>query len=464
VWLPSLAKVHAELTRQVLQQDADDMVLHSKKKKLQQQSSWTDLLLHWAENTATYDDLCIFLEVEDESFYGRQLQEFVHWLAELRACHGLPCSLVTMGPQPGRRPVLLTSAAQGSVGLLTRTAHLPTSEGILDSFWERLWIQRNCPIPLPSNLCEIAQAFRNQTRSAVSTILLIKQAVAYSFLPRGSFLGATCVLLPQEADRIRWFLVDEEARKLIAGKSVSKFSLETWLLEHEISRRKAWQVMKLQRLFYQRLGLTEPTLLLQASTALPADRDKAAVESATRRSLIALLARHVRTEQRSLTDDTFPWNEALRNCGAAKTVDAINELIVLLDQCIDAQQIQRCLWEVLEDWVDKPLSPHPESLSRSAPALPRPRTDFVASLSEQEAASSSPLVKMPGLLYNLAEGRISVTRQEWFQAAKESLPECTVLLFACGVNSLKLAGLIREKSSKGDVVYEKTAIVWCSGS
>jgi hypothetical protein len=67
--------------------------------------------------------------------------------------------------------------------------------------------------------------------------------------------------------------------------------------------------------------------------------------------------------------------------------------------------------------------------------------------------------------------RISIPQQEWFdgfcvQSRSLAVDRQEIFeLFICGVNFLKMQGLVRERKAFGrdEVVYDKATLVWCSG-
>jgi len=91
--------------RQCLNQDPDLPAALCKRQKLAK-ATIIEILLTWASHTQAFDDVLVYLEADD-SFYGRDLQDFACWLAERRAIQGLPFVLILLGPHGGRRKIEL---------------------------------------------------------------------------------------------------------------------------------------------------------------------------------------------------------------------------------------------------------------------------------------------------------------------------------------------------------------------
>jgi hypothetical protein len=77
---------------------------------------------------------------------------------------------------------------------------------------------------------------------------------------------------------------------------------------------------------------------------------------------------------------------------------------------------------------------------------------------------------VPCMLFRLLQESVVVARDEWFQAFCTTFDGVASLedlwsSFAFGIHQLCYCGLVKEKRgrSKNDTVYERTALVWCSG-
>ena len=76
----------------------------------------------------------------------------------------------------------------------------------------------------------------------------------------------------------------------------------------------------------------------------------------------------------------------------------------------------------------------------------------------------------PCILFSLMQDRVAISREECFEAFVESFNGGYSLddlcsAFSFGIHQLCYCGLINEKlGSKNNVLYERTALVWCSGN
>jgi hypothetical protein len=131
----------------------------------------------------------------DESFHTRDNQDFLSWLAERRALDTLPFVVLLLGPHVGRRRLELRSATQGPVGLLVRRCVLASTDELLAKFADNLWTRQAFSVRFsPATLSTITRSYREQSKSAVYVMLKLKDALAHSFIPRGSFGGLSCSL------------------------------------------------------------------------------------------------------------------------------------------------------------------------------------------------------------------------------------------------------------------------------
>ena len=461
-----------EVTRQCLNQEQDDLPAILRKRRKIAKASITEILLTWASHTQAFDDVLIYLEVKD-SFYARDLQDFICWLAERRAVQGLPFALVLLGPHVGCRKIELRSSTQNPVGLIVRQRVLPPAKELLDAFWERLCLKQGFPIPFSADvMVAIADSFQEQHRSAVQVILDLKKVLAHHFLTQGSFLMATANerTLPDEQRRITWFLTKMEARKLIVRSSESRRSLVHWRREMELRRRKASVAMEVLHLLHKQRDSSVPFLLRRhRSTASSFDK---ALNREKRGDLVALLAR-----LRKLDDDYgIKYVESQTQTDREALVQLINELIILADSCSYSSDMEQCLEPVLNEWTEHVNAHADGSSMMSSSALAalcvQPRRHTVTGLTEGRIDEASPVSvsSLVGRMYRLIQDRVSLSQDDWYGAFRADLPsdigrQESFSLFICGINYLKLQGLLREKRvpSRGDTVYEKAVLVWCSG-
>jgi hypothetical protein len=465
-----------EVTRQCLMQEPN-LPSALRSKQFLGKASLTDTLLEWARSTTNFDDITIFLEVEDESFYSSALQDFIHWTAERRAQHGLPFILILLGPHTGRRQLELRSSSQGPVGLLVRHCILPSTVDVFDTLWEELWLEQKNPVAFPAQLLNhLGRMYREHSGSAIDVVIQIKMWLAHRLCQRWSFLLAVNVI-PKERNRIRWFLVKAEARSLHPVHARSKKSLLQWIDELELMRRRGCIAMQVQQCLQRLRGASVPFLFLSARTPLVLDVELDAKE---RKSVLSLLLRL----RRQVKDGTSGYHFNLRNkslgSGADREMtDIVNELIILCDNCYTCLDMDKCLARYKDDWArhtrDVTGSSTSAAVDSELAALDvQPRRHSMRGLLDglptSNPASPTNLVHLVGNMFKLIQDRITVLQSEWFEvfrqtfALEASFAEALVL-FGYGIYHLKLCGLLREKRvhGKNDVRYEKALLVWCSG-
>jgi len=460
-----------ELTRQCLNQEPDLPAALCKRRKLAK-ASITEILLTWASHTHAFDDILIYLEVED-SFYGSDLQDFVGWLAERRAIQGLPFVLILLGPHVGCRKIELRSATQGPVGLIVRQCVLPSTKELLDVFWERIWLKQGCPIPFSADTLDlITESFQEQHKSVIQVVIELKKVLAHHFVPQGSFLPATTNkrILPHEQRRVAWFLLNSEARKLIAGSSASRRSLLRWTREMETRGRKACVAMEVLHLLQKQRDSTVPFLLCHRSPASHFDK---ALDSEKRKDLMALLARLRKLDEpywrsESLQSELQVDNKAL--------LQLLNELIIFADSCSYPSDMEKCLEPVMNEWMEQVNTYSGTSTTMSseeaiASISVQPRRHIVAGMIKgSDGIFDFSVSTLLGRMYKLIQDRVSLSQDDWYNGFRADLPpgigrQESFSLFICGIYYLKLQGLLRERRvpSRGDTVYEKAVLVWCSG-
>ena len=455
-----------ELTRQCLSQEpALSAVL--RKRSFMAKASITDTLMEWAQSTLSFDDIVVFLEIEDD-FYSNHLQTFIGWAATRRALQGIPFALVLLGPHTGRRPLELRSYAQGPVGVLLRHLTLPSTAAVVDLFFERLWIKQDFPILFSAPIREhLGRVYREQNESAICVAMKLKLALAHIFCAKWSFLlAASC--LPDERYRIKWFLIQQEPRKLIPGNSVTRASLQEWMDSFE-SKARCGRVAL--RILCSLLGNNRDTrfpLLFQLGN--PQHGDTKPFESNEKTNVLSLLF-----SIRDQIDHGSGPENATVHLSVAEAVNAVNRLIVLSDKCETFSDMHRCAGRYAHEWVDLAFSWPGISVGSSSALASldsQPRRHSVRGLLEapSELSQSTNLVKLVGNMYRLIQDRVGIDRSEWFKlfrhtfALELNLNEA-LKHFGYGVYHLMLCGLLRERrlSHKNDIRYEKTLLVWCSG-
>jgi hypothetical protein len=484
--VPHVFSRQEELTRQCLRLGQDDLPPALKSKRKLAKASLTDMLLLWAGHTTAFDDIIVFWEM-DESFYSRDNQDFLSWLAERRALDKLPFAVVLLGPHVGRRRLELRSATQGPVGLLVRRCVLASTDELLAKFADNLWTQQAFSVPFsPAILSTITQSYREQNKSAVYVMLKLKEVLAHSFIPRGSF--RTCIaagkgFLGEERKRIAWFLLDESARALLVSGSnssttTSKLAVVDSLQELESCRRKACVGLQVLGILGNQSDL--PFFYCgnngEANKASRVEK----IQTRQRQQIMSLLARlrNTGTTQpgsTSLNGLVFSGGRASVETVLNKTITTlVNELIVVIDKCTHRSEVEQCLFPIVDDWVKKTntLQNSSEAISNALASLTtQPRRHLVAGVAEaiptdEEGALS--IANVPGSMFKLVQDRVSISQDDWFGAFEESIAsqasrQESILLFTYGLNFLKVCGLIREKRVRGNTIFEKAVLVWSSG-
>jgi hypothetical protein len=171
----------------------------------------------------------------------------------------------------------------------------------------------------------------------------------------------------------------------------------------------------------------------------------------------------------------------------------LNRLIILTDAAKDEKGIDKGVSEMFAEWV--------HSVSVVGAALQTGRSDdsnpFIPSTNDPLATAivdaivpqhrrqlagaifypSSCLNEndfyaryVPCMLFRLLQESVVVSRDEWFQAFCTTFDGVASLedlwsSFAFGIHQLCYCGLVNAKRgrSKNDTLYERTALVWCSG-
>jgi hypothetical protein len=483
--VPHVFSRQAEVMRQCLRLENDLPPALKSKRKLAK-ASLTDMLLLWAGHTTAFDDIVVFWEM-DESFYTRGNQDFLSWLAERRALDKLPFSVVLLGPHTGRRRLELRSAAQGPVGLLVRRCVLPSTDELLANFADNLWTKQSFSVPFsPAILSTITQSYREQNKSAVYVMLKLKEALAHSFISRGSF--RTCIaggndFLREERSRIAWFLLDESARALLLSGTMlstttSRLAVVDSLQELESRRRKACVAMQVLGILGNQSDL--PFFYCGKNEEANKASEVQKIQTTQRQEMMSLLAqlRRTGTEQpgsTSLNALVFSGRQVLVETLLNTTITTLaNELIVVIDKCTHRSEVEQCLFPIVADWIEQTNRLQNSSgaiYNALASLTTQPRRHLVAGLSEavpvnEDGALS--VANVPGSMFKLVQDRVSISQDDWFGAFEETIAsqasrQQSILLFTYGLNFLKVCGLIREKRVRGNTIFEKAVLVWSSG-
>lgn len=207
---------------------------------------------------------------------------------------------------------------------------------------------------------------------------------------------------------------------------------------------------------------------------------------------LAQLRKHLQDTNRS-SDLTIagrmPVPARLRNL-----LSQLNRLILLVDGANDKEEVQKGVSEMFVEWVhnvsivgaalqtgrsddSNPFIPSTnDSLSTTiidaiVPQNRRQLTDAIFYPSPCLNKNDFHALYAPCMLFRLVQDCVIVSRDEWFQAFATTFDgvvslECLWSSFAFGIHQLCYCGLLNEKRgrSKNDsTLYERTALVWCSG-
>jgi hypothetical protein len=445
-----------EITRQCLLQESalPDLLQNPKS---QQQLSLTERLVAWASTTDSFDNIVVFCQVEDNAFYQTAWQDFLQWIASRRLHDGLPFVCVLLGPHPDRRPIPWRS--QGALPIWVESCSFPTARKILQCTLDNLHGNPNyhfC-LPLKDSLAKFLEyEFRDIHGSAVRLLSLLKQIVAHGLTIKGSFLGVPReALQDDERRRLAWFQVDCTARNYVWPEDGSARSVVEWQCsfeQHRLQAAVARQVMSLIHPSTIFPMLSKRNLNLGFGKALDGN---------TRREILQLLVSY-----RSISK--IPDMHTI-----------LNTVIVLVDRCTYPNEILQCVEGLHNDWINTfdakfGGQTRDEVILSSLMAQFRRHTvvAMLSNLVEYDCLTVENIsCRLPSLLMQHIRNRISIPQQEWFdgfcvQSRSLAVDRQEIFeLFICGVNFLKMQGLVRERKAFGrdEVVYDKATLVWCSG-
>jgi hypothetical protein len=217
-----------------------------------------------------------------------------------------------------------------------------------------------------------------------------------------------------------------------------------------------------------------------------------------RRSIISYITKIIRSTYGTVTTDSvftkldlFHDEVAYHQTSIQNRVRCkINELIVLLDNCIILDDVHRCIDSLLlfngeTSGYDHPLN---EGDNHSAVFVPCPRRDHVRALVHEIDSEDNDnnnkrtllLINVPGIMYRLIQNRVVITEIEWYQAFLDHVQSNNYApttknievattndwfhIFGCGIRHLQFSGLIRRNEGRNhSIQYERTALVWCGG-
>jgi hypothetical protein len=502
-WLRRTAK--AEIHRQCLalepnaklRQYCQDLKQRRQQRQGRHSSTATDRLVTWAKRTHAYDSIVVVLHSDHGHDLYHEPTDFVQWLASRRAHYGIPMVLVVMGPCTSfRRPLSLLPT---SLGLLVRTVTVPSSRDILNGWYLHCFHAapqqdvNSVWTPPRHVLAGWAHSFAQQQASVSQTVARYRQHVAHVLGVPGSHWSVAGLLGTTlgESRRLTLLLCDKAAmtRSPVATEPRCSYTaLLEWLVKWEVQRRTENISSQLTSQIHNLVAPpSEPYLFWPLRNT---DRDDLiSVKESDRRALLVTLFNIRKNLSQSestfasldlLPGDRAPYEAIIRE----QTLRTVNEQIVLLDQCTTLAMVLSCL-----NTADDALlpSPWPTTPMPSEPEYsPQPRRDVVSALLEDPP--SQPISSLdqdaydnaiPGDMYRIILDRASISESEWFHAFVHATKSEThgsgrdsarqFACFACGARYLEVCGLIRRRcivgksGSNASAVYEKTALVWCSG-
>lgn len=460
-WAPLLY----EILQQCIHQESNPLAYSKLTKR-------HDALLKWARKTTEFDSIILFLEhIEGMP----TLQGFLHHLAELRTVHGLPIHVILLAPSGNLQ---LRSSTQSQNGLSLAHFSLPTSDEWMTQVWTKvskeLWVS-------PSTMRFIRASFSNHHQSLVRSVMMLKVAVAHSMLKPGSFVAAShscSEFAKQESYRLDWFEVDPHA-KMVCGNYVSRPELRNEANEIQNKRKEVMMLCRVLLILLQ----------LQTSFDAIADMDESCwglfrdhgkwissalneCKSSTKllqRLVLAMESMHQnptglttqQTFRRRLEATILLLYEDMEECDNVSKA-AIRDVEFIIHDMF--QRVALLRKEVQHGFrLDFDASTN-DTLS------PQVRSAIATQLMNPDHMPAGALLESAAQLFDLMKDAMAISRYVLFDLFKKSYGETkshqeTWQVFALGVYHLILVGLIREKRTNGrfEIVYEKAAVVWCSG-
>jgi hypothetical protein len=464
--------------------------------------SATDRWLDWAQQTIEFDNVVVFLEGDGVS--SRILQDFLLLLSSLRAHHGLPvqCILVTSSGTTNQ-----SSSLECQSNTLIQRFSFPKSQTVVDGLYNSLLrSQATASLISPKILATIHDSFQNHHASFVKTLALVKQAIVLHYQQaRGS---ALCLSAKDNDNtdatkRLEWFTLDPYGRKLLTG-----------------NHRTTKQSLTRQQDEQQRLSSTLSCVMQALSKLLMSTRDDMPSLMNIEASLLhqgRMRAMTVTIVQEMKKEDTKRILSRLAEARSALSssevseqppskklllhaeVEIANELIVLMHAYQEEGVVgedkryndvtnhrKANLWKSVEEWVHGLLqllsTAHSSKASDDALCrilLPEHRRNVAVALNihgdkinkSTDIHKHEAISTVPSQLFRLMTNQISIERYGWFELYKDWIKKLSLdeeemwALFSLGIYQLINVGLIREKgaASRGQVVYEKAALVWSTG-
>jgi hypothetical protein len=496
----SVGSLLREVLRQCLDQHESDVEKSAKilKDIDRNRSSVAESLLQWAESveeTSSPDSIVVLLENIDSSCI--LFQDFLKRLSTLRSQQGLLICVVLCS-SPTRASIPLQSSTQGLAGIHVQERSFPESHKLYEKIWNQILLFEPLPVSLPAGILRsIRESFTFQHGSLIQSVLSLKQALAQRFVRPGSFLmlDSTTFLSDQERRRIRWFCLDEEARSYaFPDHAPSSQPLEQQRKRKEKERRAYEVLLRVLREIMSEGEVHQNSSLAVVEMLEHSFSDSAYVK--LRKELIRLF--HKDSQENLLRllryREAFLWEQMSRGVNRlppqlGDLSIRLHELIVLVD-CNSHDTGERAssartkqLVAMMEEWIydvcrdtgrllASGLDGMPPADSTSIP--PEPRRALAGALlahSEPSSRDERDITSLPCELFALIRDCVVVSREEWFRrfwlrsTGDEVTPQELWPKFAFGVYQLEFLGLVQEKSgsTRSERVYEKTALVWCSG-
>ena len=208
-------------------------------------------------------------------------------------------------------------------------------------------------------------------------------------------------------------------------------------------------------------------------------------------ALLAQLRKHLQKTNRS-SELTIVGHAPVPAC-LRDLLSQLNRLILLADGVNGEEEVQEGLSKMFVEWVhnvsvvgaalqigrsddSNPFIPSTsDSLSTTiidaiVPQNRRQLADAIFYPSPCLNRNDFHALYVPCMLFHLLQESVIVSRDEWFQAFATTFDGIASLKdlwssFAFGIHQLCYCGLVNEKRgrSKNDTLYERTALVWCSG-
>lgn len=461
VWLRSTSALNAswqeELRRQCFVQEPDlpTSLQNVDKKPI------TETLVEWAKETCHFDEIVVFLDI-DCDFSSSRVQDFIHWMTELRSIQELPFNLVLLVPHGVGRHLEIRSTAQGN-GIRMNHIHLPSSVTFLEKFCKNIYVRQAFPIIFPARAVRgLQDTFEEQNKSCIHIIQKLKAILAHVFSNYWSFLLAEQACVSDDRTRIRWFLNSPKGRALLPIEiKQDKQSLQKWLFELKNHRQLGCIAMQLNSLLRENVTKQSSPLLFLLGRDQYNGLDMLFHEIEKKRAL-EFLVQH----RRRLASP--PSDASVNDTTSPQISDSLNELIILCAASMSHLDIIRNLLGLQEQWSDH-ISAFVSSEKFSAWTQTQPRSQFLRGFVQGPRCTKElNLAATAAHMYALIENQVSISRHEWFGLFHNTVAagvseQDALAFFGYGFYHLKLCGLLKARAStlKAEVRYEKAMVIWC---